>query len=111
MANGSNRGTISGFSKACLSDNGRLVIPAPIREALGVKAGDSIVMEVEDGVLRIESFARRLYRIQDEIIQVVGLDRSLADELIVERREESRGKQEESEKERLRSGARERKAG
>lgn len=82
--------------RSSLGANGRVVIPAAMREELGLKPGDPIVMEVEDGVLRIESFLGRLGKIQDEIIQLVGPDRSLADELIAERREESHREQEES---------------
>jgi AbrB family looped-hinge helix DNA binding protein len=104
-------GKLTIYAKTELSGNGRIVIPAPLREALGVKAGDPIVMEVEDGVLRIESFRRRLTRIQDEIIRLAGPERSLADELIAERREEARREQGEFEKDRLRSGAKVRKAG
>lgn len=87
------------------------MIPAAIREQLGIKPGDPIVMEVEDGVLRIESFMQRLGKIQDEIIQLVGPDRSLADELIAERREEARREQEESDHKRSHSGDGMRRAG
>ncbi len=77
-------------AKIAMSANGRIVIPAPIRKALGIKPGEMLAMDVQDGVLRIESFDRQLERIQDEIIGLVGRERSLADELIAERREEAR---------------------
>jgi AbrB family looped-hinge helix DNA binding protein len=98
-------------AKTDLSANGRIVIPAAIRKALAIRAGDPIVMEVEGGVLRIESFRQRLSRIQDEIIRLVGPERSLADELIAERREEARIAQQESGTVRMPSGPKIRKAG
>ena len=60
-------GKIPTRAKTRLSANGRIVIPAKIREQLGVKPGDSILMEVEDGVLRIESYPTRIARIQREL--------------------------------------------
>jgi AbrB family looped-hinge helix DNA binding protein len=98
-------------ARVSLGANGRIVIPAAMREALGVKTGDSITLEVEDGVLRIESFRRRLAKIQDEIIQLVGPNRSLADELIDERREEARKEQEKWKRESGRPGVPIRRAG
>lgn len=98
-------------AKTELNANGRIVIPAAIREVLGIEPGDPIVMEAEDGVLRIESFKRRLGRIQDELIRLVGPERSLADELIAERREEMRRAQEESAKFHIGSESKTRKAG
>jgi AbrB family looped-hinge helix DNA binding protein len=77
-------------SKVTISANGRIVIPAKIRKALGITPGEMLTMDARDGVLRIESFDRQLERIQDEIIRLVGRERSLADELIAERHEEVR---------------------
>ncbi len=111
MSNHTLHGRTAIYAKTDLSANGRIVIPAAIREVLGIKPGDAIVLEAEDGVLRIESFKQRLGRIQDELIRLVGPERSLADELIAERREEARSAQEESAKDRLQSGGGMRKAG
>ena len=86
-------------AKTRISANGRIVIPAPIREALGVKPGDPIVMEASDGVLRIEAYPTMIARIQSEIAQFIPPGVSLADELIAERREEARREQEEVENE------------
>ena len=56
-------------------------------------------MDVEDGVLRIESYPARIARIQREIAQCIPPGVSLADELIAERREEARREQEELDRE------------
>jgi AbrB family looped-hinge helix DNA binding protein len=86
-------------AKTRLSQNGRIVIPASIREALGVKPGDPILMEVEDGVLSIESYPSKIAKIQREFAQLIPPGVSLADELIAERREEARREREEVDRE------------
>lgn len=86
-------------AKTRISANGRIVIPASIRQALGVKAGDSIVMEAQDGVLRIESYPTLVTRIQREFAQLIPPGVSLVDELLADRREEARKEQEEIDRE------------
>jgi AbrB family looped-hinge helix DNA binding protein len=86
-------------AKTRLSANGRIVIPAAVREQLGVKPGDPVLMEVEDGVLRIESYPTRLARIQRKLAHLIPPGVSLADELVAERREEARREQEEVDRE------------
>jgi AbrB family looped-hinge helix DNA binding protein len=87
-------------AKTVLAANGRIVIPAAIRAELGFKPGETLVMGVEDGVLRIESYPALIHRIQQEIAQYIPAGVSLADELIAERREEARREQEEADRER-----------
>ena len=82
-------------AKTLIGANGRIVIPAAIRQQLGVKPGDPILMDVEDGVLRLESYPSRIARIQRELAQYIPPGVSLADELIAERRAEARREQEE----------------
>jgi AbrB family looped-hinge helix DNA binding protein len=78
-----------------INQNGRIVIPAAIRQEMGLKAGESLLMEVEDGVLRIESYLARIRRIQREIAQFAKPGILASDELIAERREEARREEEE----------------
>jgi AbrB family looped-hinge helix DNA binding protein len=87
-------------AKAPLSSNGRIVIPAAIREQMGFAPGDTLLMEVEDGVLRVENFDARLKRIQDELVELVGPERMISDELIAERRAEAWREQVEADRER-----------
>jgi AbrB family looped-hinge helix DNA binding protein len=73
-----------------INANGRIVIPAVMREKLGLQKDDSIVMEIEDGVLRIESYLSRIRRIQAEFAHLAPVGGLLAsDELIAERRQEA----------------------
>lgn len=72
-----------------LGSNGRLVIPAKFRHALGIEEGDDLLLEFEDGELRLTSRQRALRRAKDLVRQYVPEGTSLADELIAERREEA----------------------
>jgi AbrB family looped-hinge helix DNA binding protein len=70
-----------------VNENGRIVIPASYRKALGLKVGDEVILRMEDDELRITTMKRRLERAQRRIRQYVKPGVSLADELIAERRE------------------------
>jgi AbrB family looped-hinge helix DNA binding protein len=70
-----------------LGQKGRVVIPAPMREALGMDTGGVLDLRVVDGELRISTRENRLRRAQEWVRQIVPPGVSLADELSVERRE------------------------
>lgn len=70
-----------------VNENGRVVIPAPFRKALGISAGDELVLRIENDELRITTLKRRVEQAQRRIRRYVKPGRSLADELIAERRE------------------------
>ncbi len=70
-----------------INENGRVVIPASYRKALGIKAGDEVILRMEDDELRITTMKRRLERARRRIRQYVKPGVSLADELIAERRD------------------------
>ena len=77
----------SSESFARLTENGRIVIPASYRKALGIKAGDEVILRLEDDELRITTMKRKLERARRRIRKYVKPGVSLADELIAERRE------------------------
>jgi AbrB family looped-hinge helix DNA binding protein len=66
---------------------GRLVIPAAMREAMGMADGDVIDLRVVDGELRIATMRERLRQAQESVRKYVPAGISLADELSAERRE------------------------
>ena len=70
-----------------VNENGRVVIPASFRKALGISIGDEIVLRIEDDELRIMTLKRRIERAQEIVRRCVKPGVSLVDELIAERRE------------------------
>ena len=73
---------------ARINENGRIVIPALIREQMGLKTGEAVIMEVDDGVLRIESHRAHIRRIQKEFRQPDTPSRELAARQLTEDRQE-----------------------
>jgi AbrB family looped-hinge helix DNA binding protein len=75
---------------AALGERGRLVLPAPLRRRLDLRPGDRLIVTVEpEGGLRVVS-AREQARRLCGLYRNLAPGRSLADELIAERREETR---------------------
>jgi AbrB family looped-hinge helix DNA binding protein len=74
-------------TKLRINENGRLVIPAAYRKALGIKAGDKIVLRLDKDELRIMTLKRRIERAQERARKYLKPGVSLVDELIAERRE------------------------
>jgi AbrB family looped-hinge helix DNA binding protein len=73
-----------------VNENGRIVIPASFRKALGINIGDEVVLRMEDDELRITTLKRRIERAQRLVRKHVKRGTSLVDELIAERREAAR---------------------
>jgi AbrB family looped-hinge helix DNA binding protein len=73
-----------------MSDKGRVVIPAEIRKALGMEAGGTLDMRVEDGELRISTLRSRIQRAQERVRKYIPEGVSLSEELSAERRETAR---------------------
>lgn len=69
-----------------LGSNGRLVVPAAVRRALGVAEGDELSLALVDDELRVTTVRAAVRRAQRVMAQRVPTERSLADELIAERR-------------------------
>jgi len=72
-----------------MSEGGRVVIPAEIRKALGVKDGDTVLWELVDGAAHLTTQRERMRRAQAFVRQYVPQGVSLVDELIAERRAEA----------------------
>jgi AbrB family looped-hinge helix DNA binding protein len=69
--------------------HGRIVIPAEMRDQLGLKAGTRVRVRLEDGELSVMSAAEGLRRVQEMAAKYIKPGRSLMDELIAERRAEA----------------------
>jgi AbrB family looped-hinge helix DNA binding protein len=72
-----------------MSDGGRVVIPAEIRKALGLKEGDTVLWELVDGEARLTTQLQRMRKAQAMVRRHVPQGVSLVDELIRERRAEA----------------------
>ncbi len=72
-----------------LGSNGRVVIPSELRRTLGLKSGDTLVARVEEDRLILEKPESVKRRLRVRYASVAG-GKSLAAELIHERRDEAR---------------------
>jgi AbrB family looped-hinge helix DNA binding protein len=70
-----------------VNENGRVVLPAAFRKALDIRPGDQVLARLEGDEVRITTLRHRVERAQRHVRQFVKPGRSLADELIAERRE------------------------
>lgn len=69
--------------------NGRLVIPAAQRRDLGIKAGDTVVLELKDQELRVSSLKHRIERVQALVRRFNPKGEPLSESLIRDRRAEA----------------------
>jgi len=70
-----------------VSQNGRVVIPASFRKALGINVGDEVVLRLQDDEVLITTLRRRIRRAQERARRYVKPGTSPVDELLKERRE------------------------
>ncbi len=73
-----------------LTSGGRVVLPAEVRAALGLKDGTPVRVRLEEGKIVIIPFGEIVRDIQDRWRKYIPGDRSLADELIADRRAEAK---------------------
>lgn len=77
------------FFNAKLNENGRIVIPIAVREQMGLKPGDAVVLEIDSGgVLRIESHRAHIREIQQEFRKPLEPGQKLVSEQLMEDRQE-----------------------
>lgn len=78
-----------------MSQQGRVVVPAPYRNHLGITPSTDLVCYVEEGRVVYEEREHMKRRLQTEALAAFrGSATSPVDELIAERREETRQEQE-----------------
>lgn len=81
--------------EAKVIDGGKIVLPAKLRRSLGIKVGDSVLIDEEGGRAVITTRQQRLREIQAEFARLKRPGVSMVDELIAERRAECEREEEE----------------
>jgi AbrB family looped-hinge helix DNA binding protein len=76
---------------ATVSAKGQLVIPSEMRSQLGIKVGTRVALNIEGNHIVLQPVTRRL---ADELYGITAGTGSMADELIAERREEDKRRDE-----------------
>lgn len=77
------------FFTATVNPNGRIVIPAPVREQMNLRPGEPVVMEIDsDGILRLESHQAHIRRLQSEFSQPALSSPKPASQQLIEDREQ-----------------------
>jgi AbrB family looped-hinge helix DNA binding protein len=71
-----------------MGDRGRLVLPAELRHALGISAGDELLARLDGDGVRIVS-RRQLARRSRGLLRATREQRDLVAELLAERRQEA----------------------
>jgi AbrB family looped-hinge helix DNA binding protein len=75
-------------AKLKVGPGGRVLIPAAMRDLLGVSEGDALMASLERGELRLISLAESVRRAQAIVRSKVPAGVSLVDELLADRRQE-----------------------
>ena len=71
-----------------MGHKGRIVLPAPVRQALGLDVGTQLIARIEGESVVLETRAAALERLQS-MFDHIPREVSLVDELIAERRREA----------------------
>ena len=82
---------LGGFkTRVRVSAKGRVVIPAAIRNSLGIAEGGVLELRVVDGEVRASTLRSRIQRVQERARSYVRPGTLVSDELSAERREAAR---------------------
>ena len=72
-----------------MSEGGRVVVPASLREKYGFAVGDTLVWQEDADGLRLVSFREHVRRVQKMLAKYKRPGESVVDEFIAERRAEA----------------------
>ena len=73
-------------------EGGKLVIPAAFRREMGITPGDTVIVEMDEGELRVRSLSSAIRRVQERMRELNPEGRLLSEELIADRRAEAAGR-------------------
>ncbi len=77
------------FWRVSMGVGGRVAIPAAIRGALGFAEGEPLVLTIDDGTVRIETYARSAERIQAQVRAIMPPTGDLVDRFLADKRAEA----------------------
>jgi len=80
---------LSARTRIQIGPQGRVVIPAALRRAVGMNVGDTLIARIDDGRIVLEKTSVVVGRLRERF-RAIPADVSLADELIADRRAEAR---------------------
>lgn len=89
VMDGPTRGAPLGPAKTTLDSFGRIAIPEHFRNALGVSAGDEVLINLDGAELRVFTRASGLHVAQGIVSKYLRSDDRLSEELIGDRRREA----------------------
>jgi len=72
--------------KTKLGEGGQIVIPPEYLQILDLEVGDTVILRLEDGEVRIFTPQKAISKAQELLSEYLPDERSLSDELIAERR-------------------------
>ena len=75
--------------KTQVDKNGRIILPAKMRNSLGIQAGDEIVLRLENGEILLLPYRQAIKKAQKAVRKYIPPGTSLVDALIQARREEA----------------------
>ncbi|MHB1532112.1 AbrB/MazE/SpoVT family DNA-binding domain-containing protein [Acidithiobacillus sp.] len=73
----------------CVSKGGRLVLPAQVRQSLGIKEGDRLTLRIADQAIVLQPRHAALQKARQIVRQRIPKGESLVDALIAARRQEA----------------------
>ena len=73
-------------ASATLGPDGRLLIPAAIRDAAGIKRGEKVTLRVEDGRILVSSIRADWNRLNGMFAHLKKPGESVVDDFLAERR-------------------------
>jgi len=74
--------------KSSIGENGRIIIPAKIRKEANLSVGQGIIINVQNGELKISSYNARLKNIQETVKSYTNDKGSLVEKLYELRQED-----------------------
>jgi antitoxin PrlF len=76
-------------ARAMIGHGGRVLIPVEMRKALGIEIGDEVLMQVENQELKLFNLEHAVQEAQNLMAKYNPTKKSLSDEIIKDRRDET----------------------